>query len=103
MGIRNLWQLMTCCVILHNMIVKDEGDGLAQTHDLKAPGEHVKITEDQDAAQLMNFLQMHQNLQNQQVHTQLLNELVEHMWIHNDNQECNVGVQFTSTFCVFVF
>ena len=53
---------MTCYVILHNMVVEDEGDGIAQTHDFKAPGEHVKITEDQDAAQLMNFLQMHQNL-----------------------------------------
>ena len=33
-----LWQLMTCCVILHNMIVEDEGDGVAQTHDFEAPG-----------------------------------------------------------------
>ena len=34
-----LWQLMICCVILHNMIVEDEGDGVAQTHDFEAPGE----------------------------------------------------------------
>jgi hypothetical protein len=34
-----LWQLMTCCVILHNMTVKDEGDGVAQTNDFEAPGE----------------------------------------------------------------
>ena len=84
-----LWQLMTCCVILHNMIVEDEGDGVAQTNDFEAPGEQVEIPEDQDAAQLMNFLQMHQNLRNQQVHTQLLNDLVEHMWIHNGNQGGN--------------
>ena len=45
-----LWQLMTCCVILHNMIVEDEGDGVAQTHDFEAPGEQVEILEDQDAA-----------------------------------------------------
>ena len=59
-----LWQLMTCCIILHNMIVKDEGDGVAQTHDFEAPGEQVEIPKDQDAAQLMNFLQMDQNFRN---------------------------------------
>ena len=60
-----LWQLMTCFIILHNMIVEDEGDGVAQTHDFEAPGEQVEILEDQDAAQLMDLLQMHQNLRNQ--------------------------------------
>ena len=54
-----LWQLMTCCVILHNMIVEDEGDGVAQTHDFEVPGEQVETPGDQDAAQLMNFPQMH--------------------------------------------
>ena len=53
---------MIYCVILHNMIVEDEGDGVAQTHDFKAPGEEIEILEDQDAARLMNFLQTHQNL-----------------------------------------
>ena len=56
---------MTCCVILHNMIIEDEGDVVAQTHDFEAPGEQVEILEDQDAAQLMDLLQMHQNLRNQ--------------------------------------
>ena len=81
-----LWKLMTCCVILHNMIVKDEGDGVTQTNDFEAPGEQVEISEDQDAAHLMNFLQMHQNLRDHQVHAQLLNDRVEHMWTHNGNQ-----------------
>ncbi|KAM3402823.1 hypothetical protein ACQJBY_006568 [Aegilops geniculata] len=54
-----LWRLMTCCVILHNMTVKDEGDG------------------------------MHQNLRDQQAHTRLLNDPVEHMSIHNGNQGVN--------------
>ncbi|XP_020175975.1 uncharacterized protein [Aegilops tauschii subsp. strangulata] len=83
------WQLMTCYVILHNMIVEDEGDGVAQPHDFEAPGEQVEIPEGQDAARLMNSLQMHQNLRDQQVHTQLLNDLVEHVWTNNGNQEAN--------------
>jgi hypothetical protein len=81
-----LWQLMTCCVILYNMIVEDEGDGVAQTNDFEAPGEQVEIPKDQDATQLVNFLQMHQNLRDHQVHAQLLSDLVEHMWTHNGNQ-----------------
>ena len=40
---------MTCCVILHNMIVEDESDGVAQTNNFEAPGEQVQIPEDQDA------------------------------------------------------
>nr|XP_020177431.1 uncharacterized protein LOC109762965 [Aegilops tauschii subsp. strangulata] len=59
-----LWQLMTYCVILHNMIVENEGDGVDQTHDFEALGEQVEVPKDKDAAQLMNFLQMHQNLRN---------------------------------------
>ena len=81
---------MTCCVILHNMIVEDEGDCVAQINDFEAPGEQVQIPKDQDAAQLMNFLQMHQNLRDHQVHAQLLNDLAEHMWTHTQNQRANV-------------
>ncbi|XP_073355315.1 uncharacterized protein [Aegilops tauschii subsp. strangulata] len=84
-----LWQLMRCCVILHNMIVEDEGDVVAQTNDFEAPEEQVKILEDQNAAQLMNFVQMHHNLRDHQVHMQLLSDLVEHIWTHNGNQGAN--------------
>jgi hypothetical protein len=37
---------MTRCVILHNMIVEDEGDDVAQTNDFEAPREKVQIPED---------------------------------------------------------
>ena len=61
------------------MIVEDEGDGVAQTHDFEAPGEQVEIPEDQYLAQLMNFPQMHQNLQDHQVHMQLLNDFLRRL------------------------
>ena len=37
-----LWQLLTCCVILYNIIVEDEGDVVAQTYDFEAHEEQVK-------------------------------------------------------------
>ena len=85
----NLGKIMACCVILYNMIVRDEGEGVSQTNYFEAPREQVEISEDQDATQLMSFLQMHQKLRDHQVHTQLLNDLVEHMWTHNRNQRAN--------------
>ena len=74
------------------MIIDSEGDGVDQTNDFEAPGEQVEIPKDQDAAQFMNFLQMHQNIRDYQVHTQLLNDLVKHMWTHNGNKWANAWV-----------
>ena len=85
-----LWQLMICCVILHNMIVEDEGDDVDLTNDFEAPREQVQILKDPNVVPLMNFLQMHQNLRDHHVHAQLPSDLVEHMWTHNRNQRANV-------------
>lgn len=49
------------------MIVRDEVDDVAQTNDFEAPREQVEILEDQDAAQLMNFLHVHQNFRDRRV------------------------------------
>jgi hypothetical protein len=73
-----LWQLVTCCVILHNMIIEDEGEGAARTHDFKKLGVQVRLSE-QEAENIANFLEMHRQLRDQQVHMQLLDDLVEHM------------------------
>ena len=80
-----LWQVMTCCVILHNMIVEDEGEGAARTNDFDKPGEHVHLPK-QEAEHVMHFLEMHRQLRDEVVHTQLLNDLVEHMYVFMENQ-----------------
>ena len=70
---------MTCCVILHNMIVEDEGEGLART-DFEKPGELVHLPE-KEAEYVMQFLEMNRQLRDEVVHTQLLTDLVEHMYV----------------------
>ena len=50
------------------MVVEDEGDGVAQTHDYEAPGEQVEILEHSaDASESSR----------------------EHKWIHNGNHGGN--------------
>ena len=71
-----LWQVMTCCVILHNMIVEDEGEGAART-DFEKPGEHVHLPK-QEAEYVMQFLEMHRQLRDEVAQ---LNDLVEHMYV----------------------
>ena len=46
--LETLWQLITCCVILHNMIVEDEGEGSALTHDFDKPEDQIHIPKQQD-------------------------------------------------------
>ena len=63
------------------MIVGDGGEGEACTHDFEKPRVHVRLPE-QDANHVVNFLEMHRQLRDQQVHAQLVNDLMKHMWIH---------------------
>ena len=81
---KTLSQLMTHYVILHGMIVDDEGERAACTHDFEKLRTHVRLPK-QEAESISNLLEMHRQLRDQQVHMQLLNDLMEHMWVHAKN------------------
>ena len=67
------------------MTVEDVGEGATRGHDFEKPGTHAHLLE-QEAGSIANFLEMHRQLRDQQVHMQLLNDPVEHMWIHTGNR-----------------
>ncbi|XP_074346075.1 uncharacterized protein LOC141684835 [Apium graveolens] len=73
--------IMTACIILHNMIIEDE-------RELHMEGEHFDtdvaipiITPNRSrSSTLREFIQVHKQIRDKQVHFQLQNDLVEHLW-----------------------
>ena len=52
---------MTCCVIMHNMIVKDEGDATATTLKFENMDDPIQLP-DQNPATFEEFIQTHQQI-----------------------------------------
>ena len=38
-----LWEVMTCCVIMHNMIVEDEGEDAVVALEFENMGDPIKL------------------------------------------------------------
>jgi hypothetical protein len=78
-----LWQIMKCCIILHNMIIEDER-GMPENFRYISNGDLVEPAHDPNRMQA--FLQAHMRIENKQVHQQLQLDLVEHHWaLHGAN------------------
>jgi hypothetical protein len=76
--LETLGEVMTACIILHNMIIEDErGSRVDYRYDNM--GELVTPSH-QEAATLTQFLQAHSDIRNKQVHGQRQLDLVEHLW-----------------------
>jgi hypothetical protein len=69
---------MTACIIMHNMIIEDEGDRATNTI-FENPGQHVDLStgnlEDRHA-----FVQAHHRLRDRDVHFRLQSDLIVHNW-----------------------
>nr|XP_034580678.1 uncharacterized protein LOC117843998 [Setaria viridis] len=76
-----LGQTMRACVIMHNMIVEDEGD---EEDDLNydGVGEKVKISHD-ETPELEEFIKNYKNIRDKDIHNQLQDDLIEHLWQHH--------------------
>ncbi|XP_073362378.1 uncharacterized protein [Aegilops tauschii subsp. strangulata] len=81
----NLWEVMTVCVIMHNMIVEDERDNNIFDQGFDFQGENVEPLH-QEPATFEQFAQFHHELRDWHTHLDLQNDLVEHVWTHIGNQ-----------------
>ncbi|XP_020179846.3 uncharacterized protein [Aegilops tauschii subsp. strangulata] len=72
-----LWEVMKCCVIMHNIIVEDEGDDAAAALEFENMGDPIQLL-DQNRATFEEFIRMHQQIQHRPTHKRLKEDLIEH-------------------------
>ena len=79
-----LREIITACVIMHNMIIEDEQneddyidiqyEGVGQLVRTTPPEQRNRMCEFRD------FIQAHHNIRNRETHNQLQKVLIEHLW-----------------------
>ncbi|XP_020164442.1 uncharacterized protein [Aegilops tauschii subsp. strangulata] len=83
-----LW-VITCCVIMDNMIVEDEGEDAAAALEFGNMGDPIHLL-DKNLATFEEFIQMHQQIRHRLTHEKLKEDLIEYQWaVKGDN---NVGM-----------
>ncbi|XP_020157755.1 uncharacterized protein [Aegilops tauschii subsp. strangulata] len=73
-----LWKVMTYCVVMHNMIVEDEGEDVAADLEFENMGDPIELT-DQNPAKFEECVQMHQQIRHRGTHEQLKKDLIKHL------------------------
>ena len=77
-----LQDIMKACIILHNMIIEDERDENEMVdfdYEQIDENPHTQVSREQ-TNKFMEFIQVHQCIGDQEVHSQLQSDLVEHLW-----------------------
>ena len=74
--------IMRACVIMHNMIVEDEGI-LDPDERFDYGGENVEPSHDNSTRTLDEFINAHKRIRGQETHVQLKEDLIQHLWNHH--------------------
>ena len=77
----NLQRIMRCCVILHNMIIENErGMNTDYLYDGLSTSATVTSPDTSRSACFSQFVSTFQRINNSNMHIQLRNDLVSHLW-----------------------
>ncbi|XP_020253709.1 putative nuclease HARBI1 [Asparagus officinalis] len=84
---RTLHDIMTTCIIMHNMIIEDERD--EQEDIIVSTPPSISNVEDigtNDAERFRQFLTRHKKFKDKEAHFTLRNVLIEHLWERHGNE-----------------
>ena len=82
-----LHDIVTSCIIMHNMIIEDERDIDATIEErFEDPTVEVEIATHNDA-RFQEFLACHKKIKEREAHTELRNALIEHLRSEYTNSE----------------
>ncbi|PRQ37575.1 putative harbinger transposase-derived protein [Rosa chinensis] len=84
---RVLHDIMTTCIIMHNMIIEDERDLTAPIREFnQAPAPTVEMVVDEDA-RFNQFLARNRQIKDKTAHFELRDALIDHLWDRHGRDE----------------
>jgi len=75
--------IMRACVIMHNMIVEDEGFVVDPNERFEDGGDNVEPDHGHAHRTLEEFIEAHKKIRDKETHVQLKEDLIEHLWNHH--------------------
>jgi hypothetical protein len=78
--IETLSKIMRACVIMHNMIVEDEGFVVDPNERFDYGGENVEPEHGKPTRSLEEYIEAHRKIRDNATHVQLKEDLIEYLW-----------------------
>ena len=99
-----LADIMKACIIMHNMVIEDEGDIGNNDLDGSDANPPVEVSHAY-TPELEDFMQSHYQIRDSVTHSQLQSDLIEHLWndmATNNLYQFQVEVVFSISCCILI-